>query len=131
MSIRNWFGLVVAGGIAAVVAGGCSSSNTPAAPSDGGDGIGHLHLDSGTADMDAAGIGVGDGTTGKACKTDTDCVSPTGPGTNKCSNYSDGMLTIENVPVAVWATPVCIIPLPVPGAATGNCDPTAPGGFDD
>jgi hypothetical protein len=130
MSIRNWFGLVAAGGVAAVLAGGCSSSNASGPASDAGADVMHKMLEGGGLEPDA-GLTY-DGTTGKSCKSDTDCVSPTGPGTNVCSSDYDGkLMTSSNLTVSAFSTPVCMIPLPPVGARTGNCDPTGPGGVDD
>ena len=77
--------------------------------------------DSSTVGVDEAGA-VGpavDGTTGKACSTDANCHA--GANVNRCS--SDYPVTLANVSVQLWSTPVCILPIP---ATTGNCDPAPP-----
>ena len=134
MAIRNWFGALVVGGLIGVVGAGCSSS-TGTTPGDGGgegDALVRKMLDSGLGSLgdDAGDSGIAggfDGTTGKPCTSDVDCVSDAGPGINTCS--SDYQFTITNVPVALWATPVCILPPPM-SSAQGNCDPV-PGGVQD
>jgi hypothetical protein len=130
MAMRKWFGALVAAGLVGAIVAGCSSSNATA-PSDGGATDGGIHriFDSGiTIGDDATGIaGSFDGTTGKACTSDADCLSDAGPGVNTCS--SDYGFTFTNVPVALWSTPVCIIPPPTSSSTTGNCDP-APDGND-
>ena len=124
MSFRNWFGPVVASGfltvVAAVVGGGCSSSaSSGPTPGDASsdvvirktlDGSGLLGDDSGDGSDGSA-----DGTTGKICAADKDCVSPTGPGINQCSSNFPG--TVGNVNIQFWSTPVCIVP------PTMACDP--------
>ena len=131
MAIRRWYGAFVASGLVGLIAAGCSSSNE-SAPTDGGDG-GFItkKLDAAISLGDNSGGGEGglvtDGTTGKPCKMDADCVGDGGPGVNACS--VDFGFKITGVTVALWATPVCIIP-PPQSAGQGNCDPV-PNGVDD
>ena len=133
MAIRKFFGALVAGGLVGVIAAGCSSSN--GTTGDGGSedsGSIHKMLDAGigTGSGDDADSSTGsfDGTTGKQCSSDSDCISADGggPGINICS--VDVGFTITNASVALWATPVCILP-PPQTAGAGNCDP-APDGDD-
>ena len=130
MAIRNWYGALFAGALVGLIAAGCSSSNE-GAPGDGGaDGSGHKMLDAPSLvadDGSTTPLVAGDGTTGKACASDADCVSDGGPGINTCS--SDFGFTITTVDVELWATPVCIIP-PSMVQGQGNCDPV-PGNVDD
>jgi hypothetical protein len=65
-----------------------------------------------------------DGTSGKECKTDADCTTPTGPGINKCSNDFDTFV-VTNVKTELVPTPICIVPPPTT-ANTGTCDPAPP-----
>jgi hypothetical protein len=116
MAFRNWFGPVIAGGLAAVVVGGCSSSPAPKAKNEAG-ASGNTMLDGSVAGDDSGVIGF-DGTTGQACTTDADCAGATGPGINKCSIDYDSQFQIANVFVDLWATPVCIMP-----PDTSVCDP--------
>jgi hypothetical protein len=123
MSFRSWFGPVVASGFIGVVAVGCSSSAAGPSPSDGGtDVIIFKTLDGGGALGDDAGDAAPsvDGTTGKACTSDKDCVSANGPGINVCSSGFPG--TVGGVDVQFWSTPICIIPPTAP-----NCDPAPVG----
>jgi hypothetical protein len=125
MSLRIWLvGPVVACGLIAVAAGGCSSSSNGAgAPDDAGsDGAIHRMLDgSGAISGDDGGSGATatDGTTGKACTTDQDCAAANGPGVNVCSSSFPG--SVGGLTVQFWSTPVCIVSPNTP------CDP-APGG---
>jgi hypothetical protein len=127
MAIRKWYGAFVVGGLVGLIAAGCSSSDTTTA-SDGGDAGTRRMLDAspGGGGDDAADSGSFDGTTGKPCTSDSDCVTATGPGINTCS--SDYGFSITDVTVALWATPVCIV-TPPQSAGEGNCDP-APQGND-
>jgi hypothetical protein len=126
MTFRNWSGLLLVGSLVGVIASGCSSGNGSPGSPDAGDGGTRKMLDSGTPASD--GGGGYDGTTGKACTTDADCGSATGPNVNVCSN--DFSFLITNVMVQVFATPVCMIPPPSQGAVVGSCDPV-PEGVDD
>jgi hypothetical protein len=131
MAIRKWYGAFVAGGLVGLIAAGCSSSNE-SVTTDGGDGgfvkkmlDGAIAIGNGD---DATNTGGFDGTTGRPCKMDADCVGPDGgAGINACS--VDFGFKITGVTVALWATPVCIIP-PPQSATQGNCDPV-PTGVDD
>ncbi len=127
MAMRNWYGALVAGGLLGLIA--CSSSNGAAPGDGGGDGATHKMFDASPIVVDDSGVVLveGDGTTGKACAQDSDCQPDGGPGVNMCS--SDFGFTITTVDVALWATPVCIIP-PPQTAGQGNCDPV-PGNVDD
>jgi hypothetical protein len=72
-------------------------------------------------------VGTDDGTTGIPCTSDSACQNPSGPGVNVCSSdYGGSILTVANVASALFATPVCM--LPITTSASGNCDPgTDPG----
>jgi hypothetical protein len=61
-----------------------------------------------------------DGTTGKPCASNADCIgtSPGAPGINVCSSMYSFMFDTQSV--QLWPTPVCLVPLPT---NTGNCDP--------
>jgi hypothetical protein len=76
-------------------------------------------------------VGTYDGTTGRACATDAECQSPTGPGTNVCTTsgtvnyFADGPL---------YPTPVCLMPGSCNAGTDGNLhycdgpdDPSSPG----
>ncbi len=129
MAIRKWYGLLVAGGLVGVIAAGCSSSNETAAGDAGDAGVRKM-LDGAISISgdDSGATGAFDGTTGRECKQDSDCVGADGgAGINTCS--VDYGFTITGVSVSLWATPVCIIPPPQSSAA-GNCDPV-PAGVDD
>ncbi len=126
-----FFGLVTALGLSIAFVSGCSSSTScpkgetcianSGSSSGAGTGSGrsggifHRFDDAGT-EASTTVLGV-DGTTGKACTKDADCVGAGGPGFNKCSSGYQGMFTA--VDVTEFATPVCIIP----PASGGNCDP--------
>jgi len=119
-------GLLAAGGLVGAVAIGCSSSTSPANPSNEGglmhppdSGIGHLVAEGGEANAPSP---MDDGTTGKLCKTDMEC--QTVAGTNVCSSRFVNRIT--NVLVTLWNTGVCIKPLPTAAGQGGNCDPTDP-----
>ncbi len=135
MAIRKWYGALVAGGLVGVVVAGCSSGSAESTSDGGGGDDGGMRkmLDSGiivSPGDDAADSGGGyDGTTGKVCTSDADCVPDGGPSINTCSIDYSGMFTIGTVPVALFATPVCMIP-PSNSSTQGNCDPV-PGGVDD
>jgi hypothetical protein len=129
MAIRKWSGVLVACGLVGLIAAGCSSSNGAAA-GDAGDAAVRRMLDAAISigGDDSGAQGAFDGTTGKQCTQDSDCVGPDGgAGINTCS--VDYGFTITGVSVALWATPVCIIP-PPQSASQGNCDPV-PAGVDD
>jgi hypothetical protein len=136
MAIRKWYGALVAGGLVGVIVAGCSSGSSAESTSDGGGGDDagiRKMLDSGisvTGGDDADSGGVYDGTTGKECTSDADCVPDGGPAINTCSIDYSGMFTIGTVPVALFATPVCIIP-PSTSSTEGNCNPLAAGDIDD
>jgi hypothetical protein len=120
MAFRKWFGPLIAGGLVAVVAGGCSSSPAPAKAGDAG--ANHRPLDAGvTSDDSGLGAAGFDGTTGMRCTTDDDCLPNGGPGINKCSIDYASRFQITNVLVDLWATPVCIM---APDIAPCDPDPT-------
>jgi hypothetical protein len=126
MAFHKWFGPLVVSGVMGLVAYGCSSSSSSGTPPGSGDagqegGGSHLMLEAGSGDDSEAGATY-DGTTGKACTSDKDCITATGPGINICS--SSVAATYTNVQANPWPTPVCIPPLTSTG---GNCDP-APAG---
>jgi hypothetical protein len=132
MAIRKWYGAFVAGGLVGLIAAGCSSSNESAA-TDAGDGgyvrkmlDGAIGIGTGGDDASDAALVV-DGTTGKACSSDSDCHPDGGAGVNVCSVDVGG--TITGVMVQLWATPVCLVP-PSGSPTQGNCDPV-PTGMDD
>ena len=78
-----------------------------------------------SGDSGAAGF---DGTTGKPCTSDVDCISDGGPGINTCSSdYAVPRSPTSKSPCG--RRPVCILPPPM-SSAQGNCDPV-PGGVDD
>jgi hypothetical protein len=95
--------------------GGVGSSSTSSGSS-GSSGIGSSSssgVGSGSGPIDAgSGRTSYDGTEGKACATDSDCHSPTGPGTNKCT--SDGFFAPDGVST-IYPTAVCL--------NLANCDP--------
>jgi hypothetical protein len=119
-------GLLAVCGLGVAMVVGCSSSQSSTCPAgytcnpNGGSGS-----SSGLFRKfnDAAGSSgttpsiVPDGTTGKACKTNAECIGDGGAGINKCS--SAYAFKFYGVQVELWASPVCIIP----PSATGNCDP--------
>jgi len=125
MSLRKWFGVAVASAVVGGLAGtsGCSSSTSSnnTTPNDASsEGAVIRHPDGSTVDTGTGGSGDDggdssgpqfDSTTGKACKTDTDCkgAAPGSPGVNKCTTdvlFSGGEL---------FPSGVCLLPLP--------CDP--------
>ena len=81
-------------------------------------------LDAGVIIGDDAAVAMAyEGTTGKACSSDTDCNRDGGPGGNICSTGISAVVT--KVTVTPWPTPVCV---PDIGAGAGNCDPVGSGG---
>jgi hypothetical protein len=102
MSWKKLLGLAASGvlvSVAAVAGNGCSSSNSSTGGAQDAASEGIIHHEAGSSSGvsssggtdsgdDGSSSGSFDGTTGKACTTDADCHSPTGPGTNKCT--SDG-----------------------------------------
>jgi hypothetical protein len=121
MAFQRWVGSLLVSGLVSLVAVGCSSSSGGSNASDTDAGtIIHRMLDAGGSVVDDAGSTTiaTDGTTGKACKSDSDCTSDGGPGTNICSVGVSAMIT--NVTVTPWPTPVCLLDI---GQGTGNCDP--------
>jgi hypothetical protein len=133
MAWKKLIGIMASGALVGVVTfagNGCSSSSSKATGGDGGgtdsgvkkDGSGSSSGGSGSssgASGDDGGDGGPsyDGTTGKACMTDADCHTATGPGVNACSN--DVLFTGSLGDAALYPTPVCIMP--------GECDPLANG----
>jgi hypothetical protein len=130
-------GLAMSAALVGVVAAsnGCSSSSAGAGGGDGGSDTGAVtsHHDGGSGSSSGsssggdggsgeAGVGF-DGTSGKSCKSDTDCNG--GAGVNKCS--LDYGYEVTGLKVELWPSPICIV-APVSGA--GNCDPcgTSAGG---
>jgi hypothetical protein len=107
------------------VSNGCSSSSAGAGGGgDAGDSGPVVKKDSGgsssgsssgSGDDSGGEAGVGfDGTSGKACKSDTDCNGVAG--VNKCS--TDFKYTITGLGVSLWPSPICLVPPTAP-----NCDP--------
>ncbi len=118
-------GLALSATLVSVVAvsNGCSSSSAGASGgSDAGDSGTIVHKDGGSSSSSGSGGDSGggeagvafDGTSGKACKTDTDCNG--GAGINKCSD--DFAYTIGGQKVTLWPSPICLVPPTAP-----NCDP--------
>jgi hypothetical protein len=98
--------------------GGSGSGASSGGTSSGGEG--------GTP-TDGGGPPKYDGTTGKACSSDADCRSATGPNVARCS-------TTVFAPEQYYPTPVCILPTcsPVSGSTAvhycdGPDDPSSPG----
>jgi hypothetical protein len=130
MSFKKWWALVASSALlgAMAVGSGCSSSsssnnnNNTDAATEGG--VIH-HIDSGGGGGDDGGGGGGDGatgpmydmTTGKQCKSDTDCKGAAG--TNVCSIDYNGGTVYGVTKVEIWPTPVCLPKI----VSTGNCDP--------
>jgi hypothetical protein len=121
-----FFGLVSALGLSIAFVSGCSSStscpkgetcisNSSGSSSGSDAGIFHRYGDAAT-EASVPSL-TADGTTGKACTMDADCIGDGGPGINKCSSDYQGTFTA--VDVTEFASPVCIIP----PASGGNCDP--------
>jgi len=144
MAWKKLIGIVTSGALVSVVAfagNGCSSSKTTngngatdGAPSDVAthhDGSSSSSSGSSSGGGDDSGDSSGgsfDGTTGKACTTDADCHTATGPGINKCSN--DVLFTGG----ALFPTPICFMPAACdPGIdnnihfCDGPDDPSSPG----
>jgi len=71
------------------------------------------------AGADGAQAPTYDGTTGKACTTDSQCVGTGGPGTNNCSN--DFVATIAGVTGPAIPLAVCL-----PPPIADDCDPAPP-----
>jgi hypothetical protein len=118
MAFRKWFGPLIAGGLVAVIAGGCSSTPAASKAKDAGPG---RTFDAGLTDGSGLGAGGFDGTTGQTCATDDDCLPSGGPGINRCSIDYASQFQITNVLVDLWATPVCIM---APDVAPCDPDPT-------
>lgn len=106
--------------------GGSVQSNGDAGPDGSADGSldGEGAPDVGT---DVAPTKPYDGTVGKACKSDTDCASPNGPGLARCSSS-------VFAPQDYYPTPVCILPSCSPVSdknamhyCDGPDDPSSPG----
>jgi hypothetical protein len=106
---------------------GCSSSGGGSSASDGGTdggGIIVVHKDAGSGSSSGGSGDDGsaqafDGTEGKACKTDTDCRPPGGPGVNFCS--SDARFSGNTL----FPTSVCIVGVACDSGSDGNphfCD---------
>jgi len=129
---KRSIGFLAASALAAVIAQGCSSSTSSS--SDGGPGtVTHIDAmsvvvvpeDGGAGEAGSSlCAGPSDGTTGKPCTTDSDCVTASGPGINKCS--IDYPQIITNVTVQLLPSPTCMLPLPTSGTGIGNCDPAPP-----
>src|SRR5579859_2824256 len=58
------------------------------------------------------GSSTNDGTTGNPCTSDTTCSGTTG--TNHCSLDADYTVSVTNVNVGLWPTPICLEPQPAP-----------------
>jgi hypothetical protein len=124
MSFKRSFAFLVVGGLASVVAQGCTAST--GSPNDGGT-VGHKEASSLVMVAmndggDDSGALVFDGTSGKPCTTSADCTTATGPGINVCSNTSPDVV-VTNVKVQLLPTPVCTVSRVGSG---GNCDPAPP-----
>jgi hypothetical protein len=130
---NKWLGVAMSTALVGAVAAsnGCSSSSAGASPGDGGsdtgvvvshhDGGSSSGTDSGSGDGGSGEAGVGfDGTSGKACKTDTDCYG--GAGINLCSNNSKLGYEVTDLVVTLWPSPICLVAPPTV-SGTGNCDP--------
>lgn len=128
MSFNKSLGFLAASALASVIAQGCSSNAS--GPADAGtvqhkgDGGVIIATDDGGDGGDGGGLQF-DGTSGKQCKTDADCSSPTGPGINKCSIDFMSVVTNVKTPFLALPTPVCLVP-PSSSSTTGNCDPAPP-----
>jgi hypothetical protein len=131
MSSKKFLGLLIAALVGvSTFASGCGGSGDNSAPADSGSEV--FHRDSAPIltgdDGGADGGGMFDGTTGKACTADTDCVSANGPGINKCSSNNVFVMGPLN------PTAVCLMPANCDPGSDGNvhyCDgpdlPTSPG----
>ena len=120
---KKYLGLTMSAALVGVVAvsNGCSSSSSPAGGGGdgGGDGNVIVHKEAGgssssggsEAGDDEAGATGYDGTTGKECTSNADCIGDGGPGVNKCS------IDIGFTVGALFPTAVCMIP----PSSTGNC----------
>jgi hypothetical protein len=90
----------------------------------GGSTINKSHTETDASDAAASGddsgttvvLGPYDGTTGKICATDSDCIGDAGVGINTCSN--DYTSTVAGDTGQVLPTSVCLIP-----PTSANCDP--------
>jgi hypothetical protein len=140
--IYRGLGLIILGIGAAAACGGSVTSvgpgtdagqrdSTPHMGADGNGGDVKTPLHDASSDSSTTGEAMSthpyDGTTGKPCSTDSDCVSPGGPGLARCSN------TVF-VPDDYYPTAVCILPTcsPVSGESSvhycdGPDDPSSPG----
>jgi hypothetical protein len=120
MSLRVWLiGPVTAAcGFLALAMGGCSSSSNGTTPADAGDDVVVRRMldGGGIVGDDSSSAPTYDGTTGKTCTADKDCVSATGPGTNVCSSSVPGVVSGQTV--QFWSSPVCIV-----DPRTTGCDP--------
>jgi hypothetical protein len=137
MSLHKGSGFLTAVGLVAAMAPGCSSSGGGSPGDAGPDSVFVIpthKFDAAATDDGGGGAGGFDGTTGMACKTNTDCRPDGGIGVNVCSN-DPKFFTIG----PVFPTPVCILPTCDPGKdgfvhycdgpvdSTGVIVPTAPG----
>jgi len=118
MSYKRLLAFLFASALAGGIVQGCTTTIVQVA---GDSGVTITHRDASAivgedGGSDASAITY-DMTSGKKCTTNADCVSPTGPGLNQCSNAN--MYKVTGVEVQLWPTPICI----VPPAAGGNCDP--------
>src|SRR5882672_678725 len=114
MSLHKWSGFLAVVGLVAAVASGCSSSSSGPAGDAGFDGpILHKLMDASSTDDGGGTPGGGyDGTSGKPCQKDIDCVGADGgPGLNRCSNSF--LFSVGGVPVQLLSTPVCIVTPPM------------------
>jgi len=134
MSLPKWSGLAIAGALLCVLVGtgnGCSSSSSRGSPGDAAadaarvvrhpDGSAIGAGDDGSVMDDGGGQAAAfDMTTGKVCKTDSDCAGAGAgaPGINVCSNTT--MYLYTGVTFTLYPTPVCQLPR---SSNAGNCDP--------
>jgi hypothetical protein len=119
--LPRWRRLCAAGGVIAALATGCGSSSGGGggskSPSDAGGVIILGGDDGGTqSSPEAAAAPTFDGTTGKACTTDSDCVPAGDPNINVCSN--DFVAMVAGVTWQPLPTPVCTL-----NPTSDNCDP--------
>jgi hypothetical protein len=121
MSYKKTLWVIAAASAIGPLVAACGSSS--GSPSDGGlhhhEGGGAI-LDDGGGDVATEAGPPADGTTGKACASNADCIGDSGAGVNHCSN--EFALMIGNQQLNPWPTPICLIP----PAAMGNCDPAPP-----